>query len=82
MNPGLEQEMDLEPGLTARPLTLLFSAVSAKSGGAAVYITALARSLSSGDLPHSVLLIVPSQLARSLTSLAPKVQMIANELTC
>src|SRR6266487_1565031 len=45
MNPGLEQELDLETGLTTRPLTILFSAVSAKSGGAAVYITTLARSL-------------------------------------
>src|SRR5438034_10755114 len=65
--------------MTGRPLTILLSAVSAKSGGAAVYITALARSLASSNLPHSILLIVPSQLAGSLTSLAPNLRVIAND---
>ena len=57
-------------------LRVLFSAVSAKSGGSAVYIKNLSRCHTLKESPHEFIFLVPPGLANSLGELSPKIRVI------
>src|SRR6058998_2068676 len=58
-------------------LRVLFSAVSAKSGGSAVYIKNLARCRTMKESPHQFIFLVPPGLANSLGELSANICVIA-----
>src|SRR5437773_6313680 len=57
-------------------LTVLVSAVSAKSGGSAVYIKNLSRCHTLKESPHEFIFLIPPGLANSLGELSPKMRVI------
>src|SRR3989442_9512924 len=58
-------------------LRVLFSAVSAKSGGSAVYIKNLSRSRTLKESPHQFIFLVPPGLANSVDTPAANIRVIA-----
>ncbi len=59
-----------------RGLRVLVSAVSAKSGGSAVYIKNLSRCRTLKESPHQFVFLVPPVLANSLGELSPNIRVI------
>ena len=59
-------------------LRVLFSAVSAKSGGSAVYIKNLSRSRTLKESPHEFIFLVPPVLASSLGELSANIRVITS----
>src|SRR5437867_496403 len=60
-----------------RGLRVLVSAVSAKSGGSAVYIKNLSRCRTLKESPHQFIFLVPPGLANSLGDLSANIRVIA-----